>query len=58
VAKRITSTVVLWLLLFAVLWFFRTDGAVAVVVAISVLTLRELYRRWTRPATPPSAAWG
>jgi phosphatidate cytidylyltransferase len=44
VAKRITSTVVLWLLLFAVLWFFRTDGAVAVVVAISVLTLRELYR--------------
>ena len=43
-AKRITSTVVLWLLIFAVLWFFRTEGAVAAVVAISVLTLRELYR--------------
>lgn len=43
-AKRIVSTIVLWLLLFAVLWFFGNNGAVAVVVAISVLTLREFYR--------------
>ena len=43
-AKRIASTVTLWLLLFAVLWFFRNTGAVAVIVAISVLTLREFYR--------------
>jgi phosphatidate cytidylyltransferase len=44
VAKRITSTVVLWLLLFAVLWFFRSNGAVAAIALISVLTLREFYR--------------
>jgi phosphatidate cytidylyltransferase len=42
-AKRITSTVVLWLLIFGVLWFFRTNGAIVAIVAISVLTLREFY---------------
>jgi phosphatidate cytidylyltransferase len=44
VAKRITSTIVLWLLFFAVLWFFRTNGAVAAITLLSVLTLREFYR--------------
>jgi phosphatidate cytidylyltransferase len=44
VAKRIASTIILWLFLFAVLWFFRTNGAVALIAAISVLTLREFYR--------------
>jgi phosphatidate cytidylyltransferase len=44
VAKRIASTIILWLFLFAVLWFFRTNGAVALITAISVLTLREFYR--------------
>jgi len=43
VAKRIASTVALWLILFAVLWFFSTAGAVAVIVCVSVLTLREFY---------------
>jgi phosphatidate cytidylyltransferase len=43
-AKRIVSTVVLWTLIFLILWYFRTNGAVAAIVAISVLTLRELYR--------------
>ena len=43
-AKRIFSTVLLWLVVFAVLWFFRTAGAVAAIVAVSVLTLREFYR--------------
>lgn len=43
-AKRIASTIILWLFLFAVLWFFRTNGAVALIAAISVLTLREFYR--------------
>ncbi len=42
--KRIASTIVLWILLFAVLWFFRTNGAVAAIAAVSVLTLREFYR--------------
>jgi len=44
VAKRIASTIILWLFLFTVLWFFRTNGAVALIAAISVLTLREFYR--------------
>jgi phosphatidate cytidylyltransferase len=44
VAKRIISTIVLWLLLLGVLWRFGTTGAVASIVVISVLTLREFYR--------------
>jgi phosphatidate cytidylyltransferase len=44
VAKRIASTIILWLFLFTVLWFFRTNGAIALIAAISVLTLREFYR--------------
>jgi phosphatidate cytidylyltransferase len=44
VAKRILSTVVLWLAVFAVLWFFQTNGALVAIVAISVLTLREFYQ--------------
>jgi phosphatidate cytidylyltransferase len=43
-AKRTLSTVSLWLILLAVLWYFRTAGAVAVIVAVSVLTLREFYK--------------
>jgi phosphatidate cytidylyltransferase len=44
VAKRVATTIVLWLFLFAVLWFLRTNGAVALITVISVLTLREFYR--------------
>ena len=43
-AKRIASTVVLWLLLFSVLWFFRTRGALVLITLLSVLTLREFYK--------------
>ena len=42
--KRIISTTVLWLVIFAVLWFFRTTGGVLLVALISVLTLREFYK--------------
>ncbi|MDB6095306.1 MAG: phosphatidate cytidylyltransferase [Verrucomicrobia bacterium] len=42
--KRIFSTVSLWLLVFATLWFFRTTGAVVMATLISILTLRELYQ--------------
>ena len=42
--KRITSTVLLWLFVFAVVWYFRTAGAVALVGIITVLTLREFYQ--------------
>jgi phosphatidate cytidylyltransferase len=58
VAKRITSTVVLWLVVLAVLWFFRTNGAVAVIVGTSVLTLRELYRLMAAAGNAPFAGLG
>jgi phosphatidate cytidylyltransferase len=41
--QRILSTVALWLVVGLSLWFFRTDGALALIVLISVLTLREFY---------------
>lgn len=43
-AKRILSTILLWLLLGAALWFFRTTGALVLITLISVFTLREFYR--------------
>ena len=42
--KRIFSTVVLWSLLGSVLWYFRTNGALVLITAMSVLTLREFYQ--------------
>ena len=42
--KRIFSTVLLWTILGLVLWFFRTNGAIALVVLVSVFTLREFYQ--------------
>lgn len=52
-AKRISSTVLLWLIIFAVLWFFRTAGAVVAIVAVSVLTLREFYRLMAAAGNAP-----
>ena len=57
-AKRILSTVVLWLLVFAVLWFFGSNGAVVAIVGISVLTLRELYRLMDAAGSAPFTGMG
>jgi phosphatidate cytidylyltransferase len=43
-AKRIFSTVVLWLFVLGVLWFYRTTGGVILVGLFAVLTLREFYQ--------------
>jgi len=43
-AKRILSTVLLWALVAGSLVFFRTEGGVALITLISVLTLREFYK--------------
>jgi len=43
-AKRIFSTILLWLIVGGALWYFRTTGAVILVGVISVLTLSEFYR--------------
>jgi phosphatidate cytidylyltransferase len=42
--KRIFSTILLWAIVAATLWFGRTTGAIVLVVLISVLTLREFYQ--------------
>ena len=42
--KRIFSTILLWSIVGAALWFFRTTGALVLVTLISVLTLREFYQ--------------
>jgi len=42
--KRIFSTVLLWTILGLALWFFRTYGALVLIVLVSVLTLREFYQ--------------
>jgi phosphatidate cytidylyltransferase len=41
--QRIFSTVLLWTLIGLSLWFFRTHGALVLIVAVSVFTLREFY---------------
>lgn len=43
-AKRILSTVLLWALVICSLVFFRTEGGVALITLIAVLTLREFYK--------------
>lgn len=42
--KRIFSTLLLWSIVGAAIWFFRTTGALVLITAISVLTLREFYK--------------
>jgi len=42
--KRIFSTVLLWLIVIALLWFLRTTGGVILIAVLSVLTLREFYQ--------------
>ncbi len=57
-AKRISSTVLLWLVVFAVLWFFRTTGAVVGIVLLSVFTLREFYQMMAASGDAPFAKLG
>lgn len=42
--KRTFSTLVLWSVVGAALWFFRTRGALVLIAVVSVLTLREFYQ--------------
>ena len=42
--KRTLSTVALWTVVAAVLWSYRTNGALLLIGLISVLTLREFYQ--------------
>jgi phosphatidate cytidylyltransferase len=44
VVKRTLSTVALWTVVAAVLWSYRTNGALLIIGLIAVLTLREFYQ--------------
>lgn len=43
-AKRILSTILLWVFVICALVFFRTEGGVGLITLISVLTLREFFK--------------
>jgi len=43
-AKRILSTTVLWIVVILALVYFRTEGGVALITLMSMLTLREFYQ--------------
>ncbi|MBC8040984.1 MAG: phosphatidate cytidylyltransferase, partial [Opitutaceae bacterium] len=57
-AKRIFSTVLLWLIIFATMYFFRATGGIVLISLVSVLTLREFYQMIVRMGHAPFARIG
>ena len=51
--KRILSTVGLWLVIFATMYFFQARGGIALLLLVSVLTLREFYQMVARMGHAP-----
>jgi phosphatidate cytidylyltransferase len=58
VAKRIVSTIVLWLVIFGAVYLFRNKGAVALIALMSALTLREFYQLQTKVGRAPFGIMG
>ncbi len=56
--KRIFSTVLLWLIIFATIFFFKTWGGVALLVLVAVLTQREFYQMVGRMGHAPFVRLG
>lgn len=57
-AKRIFSTVLLWLIIFATMYFFKAQGGIVLLVLVSALTQRELYQMVTKMGHAPFARIG
>lgn len=57
-AKRIFSTVLLWLIILATMWFFQARGGIALMVLVATLTLREFYQMVARMGHAPFARTG
>lgn len=57
-AKRIFSTVTLWLAILAVVYFYQASGAIVLLVLVSTLTLREFYQMVARMGHAPFARIG
>lgn len=51
--KRIFSTVLLWLIIFATMYFFQEHGGIVLTVLVGTLTLRELYQMVRRMGHAP-----
>jgi phosphatidate cytidylyltransferase len=51
--KRIFSTVLLWLVILATMYFFQATGGIVLITLVSVLTLREFYQMITRMGHAP-----
>ena len=51
--NRILSTVGLWLVILATMYFFQARGGIALLVLVSVLTLREFYQMVARMGHAP-----
>jgi len=56
--KRIFSTVLLWLIILATMYFFQARGGIVLLVLVSVLTLREFYQMVVRMGHAPFARLG
>lgn len=56
--KRILSTIVLWVLILALLRFFGTEGAVAAITVVSMLTLWEFYKLMAAAGDAPFTGLG
>ncbi len=56
--KRILSTVTLWMIVLASLYFFGAVGAIWMITAISLLTLREFYAMVARSGVDPFDRFG
>ena len=51
--KRIFSTVSLWLIIFATMYFFQARGGIVLAVLVGTLTQRELYQMVRRMGSAP-----
>lgn len=56
--KRIFSTVLLWLIILATMWFFGARGGIVLITLVSALTLREFYQMVARMGHTPFARIG
>lgn len=57
-AKRIFSTILLWFIILATLYFFQARGGVALLVLVTVLTQREFYQMLNRMGHAPFVRLG
>jgi phosphatidate cytidylyltransferase len=56
--KRIFSTVLLWLIILATMYFFQARGGIVLIVLVSTFTLREFYQMVVRMGHAPFTRLG